>query len=796
SLFLSSYIVPLNDNEGKVEKIYTIILDITAKKIAEQELQKSEERSRAIVEAIPDIMFRISDDGLFLDCHTPDEALLLIPSKDIIGKKMKDIMPPHLYELTKEKMAEALSSGNLLNYDYSLTINETLQYFDARMVPARENEVLVIVRDITERRHAINALAESEARLRALINSTPDIICFKDGQGRWLVANDADLELFQLKGIDYKGKSDKELAEYSPFYREALVFCAETDELAWQDDKPSRSEEIIPIPDGRFRTYDLVKVPLFESDGARKGLVVYGRDITDRITAEKTIRGSELKFRRIFESLDDIYYMVDNEGIIKLLSPSVTVISGYFPEELIGKPVTMLYNNVEDRTPLIEQLHTQGFLKDYEVILKKKNGESLICSLTARLVYDENNERAGVSGILRDITERKLAESEHERLIQQLHHSQKMESVGRLAGGVAHDFNNMLQGILGYSSLAIDHLDAQSPIHEYLAEIQKAAERSANLTRQLLAFARRQNVKPVLLNLNDTVGTMLNMLLRIVGEDISLSWNAASDLKMVKIDPSQVDQILANLVVNARDAIVGNGKIEISTQAVIISSNQDFLTQELKPGEYVLLSVSDNGKGMDEATQKMIFEPFFTTKGVGEGTGLGLATVYGIVSQNQGSITLESKPDAGTVFKIYLPAYEATDTEAEQAKRPPDDISGIETVLMVEDEEVILDTGKYLLEDLGYKVLTALSPQEAIRISEEFKGHIDLLITDIVMPKMNGRELAKRLQAQRPGMKALFMSGYTSDIIAEKGFLDPDLAFIEKPFSIVALGRKVRQVLA
>jgi PAS domain S-box-containing protein len=799
SRFLSNYIVPLKNKQGDVEKIYTIILDITAQKEAEKKLQESEERSRAIVEAIPDIMFRISADGHFIDCHTPDEALLLMPCKAIIGKNMKAIMPPNLYELTKEKMAKVIATGTLQNYDYALHINNELHHFDARMVSARENEVLVIVRDITEMRQAINALAENEARLRALINSTPDIICFKDGEGRWLVANEADLNLFQLNGVNYRGKTNKELAEYSPFYRDALRYCEQTDELAWQNEDPSRSEEIVPLPDGSTKTYDVVKVPLFEDDGARKGLIVYGRDLTDRIQAEIAIRESEEKFRRIFESIDDIYYMADAEGIIKIVSPSATALSGYQPDELIGQSVTKLYHNPDDRKALLSQLHKTGFLKDYEVVLKKKNGEALTCSLTARVIYNNDKEAVGISGILRDITERKNTEAEHDRLVQQLHHSQKMESVGRLAGGVAHDFNNMLQGILGYSEMALEKLEANSPIKDYLAEIQKTAERSANLTRQLLAFARRQNVKPLLLDLNVTVSSMMNMLLRIVGEDINLQWLPNSDLKNVKMDPSQIDQILANLVVNARDAIINeNGFIKIHTENITISeADAAEIPNAPEAGDYVLLTISDNGKGMDENTIKMIFEPFFTTKGVGEGTGLGLATVYGIVQQNGGLIQVESKLNEGTLFKIYLPAYDKPVEEMpETEKEGTLSLEGKETILMVEDEEVILETGKFLLEDLGYTVLTAMSPMKAIEKSEKFKGHIDLLITDIVMPKMNGRELAEKIQSQRPGVKVLFMSGYTADVIAAKGILDSNLAFIEKPFSIVALDRMVRKLLA
>jgi two-component system sensor histidine kinase EvgS len=368
-----------------------------------------------------------------------------------------------------------------------------------------------------------------------------------------------------------------------------------------------------------------------------------------------------------------------------------------------------------------------------------------------------------------------------------------MESVGRLAGGVAHDFNNMLNVIMGYTEMLMDEADPAS--REDLQEILTAARRSAEITRQLLAFARKQTIAPKVLDLNDTVGNLLKMLGRLIGEDIDLAWLPKADLHPVKIDPTQVDQILANLCVNSRDAIEGVGKITIETNNVFF--NEEYCQDHagFKPGAYVMLAVSDDGSGMDRELQENIFEPFFTTKGVGKGTGLGLATVYGIVKQNEGFINVYSEPGKGTTIKIYLPRFagDTKDTEtAATAEVPP---GKGETILLVEDEAVILKLGKRMLEQLGYRVLAANSPEIALELANNHSGKIDLLITDVVMPGMNGRDLALQLQSIQSELRVLFMSGYTANVIAHHGVLDDGIRFMQKPFSQHTLAVSVREAL-
>ncbi len=398
-------------------------------------------------------------------------------------------------------------------------------------------------------------------------------------------------------------------------------------------------------------------------------------------------------------------------------------------------------------------------------------------------------------GVNSDITDAKISEQENAKLEGQLHQAQKMESVGRLAGGVAHDFNNMLTVILGHAQLGLMHLDSTHPVCADLQEICKSAEHSADLTRQLLAFARKQTVTPKVLVLNDVVAEMLKMLLRLIGEDIHLLWQPAPELWQVKIDPSQIDQILANLCVNARDAIEGTGRITIETENRTIDAQYCAVNPEATAGEYVRLSVSDNGGGMDKDTQMHIFEPFYTTKEVGKGTGLGLATVYGIVKQNSGFINVYSETGQGTTFSIYLPRHIGLNNRIMKEYASQEPMRGQETILLVEDEPAILNITAIMLETQGYNVLRAGTPGEAVQIARGAIGEIQLLMTDVIMPEMNGRDLAKNLLSIYPHMKRLFMSGYTADVIAHHGVLDDGVHFIQKPFSLSNMASKVREVL-
>ena len=391
----------------------------------------------------------------------------------------------------------------------------------------------------------------------------------------------------------------------------------------------------------------------------------------------------------------------------------------------------------------------------------------------------------------------RLSQAEQHRatIENQLRGAQKMEAIGRLAGGVAHDYNNMINVIMGYAEMALEQLGEGDQIYRYIQQIYAAGRRSMDLTHQLLAFARCQTVAPKVLDINQAVSSMLNMLQRLIGEDVELIWNPCGQVWPIEIDPSQIDQILANLCVNARDAISGVGKVLIETANIEVDEAFCVLHPGLVPGEYVQMVVSDNGMGIDGETIDKIFEPFFSTKAIGQGTGLGLATVYGIVRQNQGMINVRSEPGVGTSFTVYLPRAIGQSLE-NQSSDPVDMPCGHnETLLLVEDEISILELVETMLKQLGYRVLVANSPTEAIHIAEQHPETIDLMVSDVIMPELNGRDLADRIRILFPGLPVLYMSGYTANIITDRGFLDKDVCLIQKPFSKKELAIKVREVL-
>ncbi|MBI9077766.1 MAG: response regulator, partial [Desulfatibacillum sp.] len=408
---------------------------------------------------------------------------------------------------------------------------------------------------------------------------------------------------------------------------------------------------------------------------------------------------------------------------------------------------------------------------------------------------DANHQIIAVCVTFQDITEQKKAEKERAALKEQFHQAQKIESVGRLAGGVAHDFNNMLSVIIGHTEMALEQLDKAQPLFADLKEVHSAALRSADLTRQLLAFARKQAIAPKKLDLNEALSKMLKMLQRLMGEDIDLVWLPGACLGNIKMDPSQLDQILANLCVNARQAISGVGKVTIETKNMIFDEGYCADHPGFFPGEFVLLAVSDNGEGMNREILDHLFEPFFTTKEMGKGTGLGLATVYGIVKQNNGFINVYSEPGEGTTFKIYLPLHESPGGQVQEDELGEIEPGHGETILLVEDEAAIMKMGTMMLSRLGYTVLTANTPAEALEIAREHAGTIQLIFTDVIMPGMNGRDLAERVQALCPNLKVLYMSGYTANVIAHHGVLEDAVHFVQKPFSYRDLATGVHKAL-
>lgn len=510
-------------------------------------------------------------------------------------------------------------------------------------------------------------------------------------------------------------------------------------------------------------------------------------------------RKSEQKHRRLHESMTDAFAQFDLQGRIEETNPAYCDLLGYSDQELrqlSQAEITPEKWHAQDRIIFEEQVLRHGFSIVYEKEFRRKDGDIFPAELRCFLLHDTLGKPTGFWAIVRDISERKRAENERDHLHQQLAQSQKMETVGRLAGGVAHDFNNMLQAILGNTALLLEDVPKDSPLCGPLQEIQNAAKRSADLTRQLLGFARKQTVTPQVLDLNKSVADMLQLLRRLIGERIEIVWRPAADLWPVKIDPSQLDQILSNLCVNARDAIQNSGTVTLATANLSIDEAYCATHEGHTPGDFVVLTVSDTGAGINPAAMSHLFEPFFTTKEAGAGTGLGLAMVYGVVTQNGGIIKVASTPATGTSFTVFLPRVFAAPSPADDENHPTTTPPpGHGTILLVEDETPVLKISKTMLTKAGYHVLTASTPEAALRIAEQMPGKIDLLVTDVIMPGMNGRQLADHLYLRHPGIKRIFMSGYAADLITTDGILGPDVHFLPKPFSSQALINLVQTTL-
>jgi len=523
---------------------------------------------------------------------------------------------------------------------------------------------------------------------------------------------------------------------------------------------------------------------------------VVGR-VLQLAAAERALRRSEEQFRQIAETIDEVFWMTDAKtGAMLYVSPAYDRIWGRSREDLYARPGAWLEAvHEEDRGRLASRL-SRGATSEPMEPYRIERPDGGIRWIRARefIISKADGEIYRTTGIASDITDLKAAEKTQAGLEDQLRQAQKMEAVGRLAGGVAHDFNNLLSVILGYGNLLLMDPDRRDADRKGLEEICKAAERAGGLTRQLLAFSRKQVLVPEVFDLRDSVQDIAKMLGRLIGEDVELSLSFAKEACRVRADRGQIDQVITNLAVNSRDAMPQGGKLTVEVRHADFTEPMVHDRARIEPGPYVLLAVSDSGVGMNAETQSHVFEPFYTTKGPGEGTGLGLATVYGIVKQSGGYIWLYSEPGEGTTFKIYLPRTEGqagTAVPVQGASLP----GGSETILLVEDDEAVRGLAQLILEERGYRVLAASGGEEAERLVAGWEGPIHLLLSDVIMPGMNGREVADRLCPRRPEMRTIFMSGYTGDAVLRRGIVAEDSDFIQKPFTPTILAVKVRQVL-
>ncbi len=763
---------------------------ITERKHMEEELNASEEQYFNLFNNANDLIQIVSPSGKILAVNKKWLATLEYSQEEVKNLRMTDILrddeiPQIAVQLRKAAAGESVSietvfiskSGKEINVEG----NGNGIFKDGKFISA-----VGIFRDITERRQAENQILDLKEFNEAIVNNLADGIILENDDGIIEFANPA---MLRLLGYEYDELVGKQWISIVPDDQVEIVKNANKRRLRGESDQ----YEMELIKKSKERISVLVSgVPHYQN-GIYTGLLAAFIDITERKQAVNAL----LEANRIISRSPAVAFLwsMEKDWPVEFVSENVEKLTGYSSQEFIERKVSykdIIHSDDLERVAgevtkynKIEGLQTYAH-KPYRIITK--NGDVKWVDDKTYIRRDSRGITTYHEGIVSDITEEM-------KLEEQLRQSQKMESVGRLAGGVAHDFNNMLSVILGHTEIAMEQMTPDQRLHAHLTEIRTAAERSADLTRQLLAFARKQTIVPRILDLNETVEGMIKMLRRLIGEDIHLTLLPGEDLWPVRVDPVQIDQILANLCINSRDAIEGVGKVTIATGNVTLDEAYCADYPGFIPGEYVLLTVSDTGSGMDKETQERLYEPFFTTKEIGKGTGLGLATVYGIVKQNDGFIYVYSEPGQGTIFKIYLPRHADKVTQMQKEGQVQPIRCGCETVLVVEDESTILQLTAMMLKRQGYTVLTASSPGEAIRLAGKYLGDIHLLITDVVMPEMNGRDLARNLLTYYPDLSHLFMSGYTANVIAHHGVLDDGVHFIQKPFTNQDLADKVREAI-
>jgi len=796
TFWVSGRYIPLHNGFGQVTKVLVTMRDVTERRRAEEALRQSEHRLRQAA--------RVSQIGIFEHDHITDTIYWSPEQREIYGLGSDEAVTlsryfDHVYPEDREAMVAAVRRAHdpagrgLFDVEHRIVRRDgdirwlttrSQTFFEGEGASRHKVRTVGAVLDTTDRRR----MEEEQQKLVEVVQNSPDLIGIATPRGKVLFVNKAGQALV---GIDSDEQAtSKMMSQYLPqaeitrFSHEVLPMILSG--KPWWGEvslKHFRTEELIPVEMRAF--------PICDADGKVMALANVSRDIRGRKQFEEALKRAEEKYHGIFDNAVLGIFQSTPDGRYLSVNHAMARMYGYSsPQEMMAKVADIehqIYVDPSQRRAFIRLLEKHGVVQDFVYETYCKDGSRGWASVNAREVRDDQGQLICYEGTQEDITDRK-------RLQAQLEHAQKMEAVGRLAGGIAHDFNNILGVIIGYCDLTMEQTRSTQPLAQNISRMKDAASRAASLTKQLLTFSRRQMLYPQVLDLNKVVRNATEMLKRMVGEDIAVSVNAHAGLGMVKIDLGQMEQILMNLAVNARDAMPTGGKIIIETSNVTLDETYARRYAPIIPGPYVMLSFGDTGCGMDEETLSQIFEPFFTTKAPGKGTGLGLATVYGIVQQSNGYIWAYSEPDKGTMFKIYFPQGEDTESALE-SEVAAEIKGGTESILFVEDEEGLREVVGKLLETAGYTVFRPGNAAAALTLIQTTDRQIDLVITDVIMPDMSGPEFCSRLRQLRPGVRVLYISGYAGDQLAH--YVQPlaQVSLLEKPFTKESLLKKVRSVL-
>jgi two-component system cell cycle sensor histidine kinase/response regulator CckA len=770
-----------------VKKKTTFILyvrDITARKRAEEAVVWL----AAIVESSRDAIIGQDLDGQITSWNRGAELMYDYAADEVIGKNIRLLVPASrsfedasIHEGRKvgrrvENFETVRTTKSGKQLDVSLTVSPVLDS-QGTVVGAS-----IIARDITARKVAEEALRKAN---ETSIYASPVPIIGADIKTCCTLWNPAAEVLFGWSEKEVMGKPIPIIPEHEAEAAAALHRRLLSGETLTGVEVRRRKR------DGSSVAISLSATPIWDENDRVKGIVGFLTDITERKRAEEALQAAEEKYRAIFENSLEGIYQSTRDGKYLSANPALARMFGFdSPQELINTRndiTNQEYVTPQSRAEFVNELENRGVVRGFEYQAYRRDGSAIWVSASARAVRDTHGRISYFEGTVQDITQSRELE-------QQLRQMQKIEAVGRLAGGVAHDFNNILMAISSYAELLYGRISENDAKRRYVDEISKATDRAASLTQGLLAFSRKQVISPKVLDLNTLIADQTEMLKRLIPETIELRFLPRNALGQVKIDPGQVEQIVMNLVINARDAMPNGGTILVETGNVERDRTDCGLQGPVPAGDYVMLAVSDNGCGMNAETQAHIFEPFFTTKEQGKGTGLGLAIVFGIVKQSAGHIFVHSEPDHGTTFKIYLPRVEAA-ADTDDSDTGNASVKGDETILLVEDEEAVRESAAEYLVENGYTVLKAREGLEALKIAQEHTQPIHLMLTDLIMPNISGRELSEKIAGIHPETKVVFMSGYSNNLLSNEQVLDPKHVLLQKPFRLSILGQRIRETL-